>query len=95
MTILFENDNDIIVYALEKLFSDAQNSLQIFVAQCVWWLPWIIGLEEGLVNHIDNIRSKSEVAIIPERVQDSMDTVSSVPKDVQEDEKCDQVLEES
>jgi hypothetical protein len=57
MPITFENDNDVIIYALEKIISHARRTQQIFVAQCVWWLAAIIGLEQGLVNYIDNIQS--------------------------------------
>jgi hypothetical protein len=45
MTITFANDNDVIVYALEKIISYTRKSQQIFVAQCMWWLASIIGLE--------------------------------------------------
>jgi hypothetical protein len=55
MTVTFENDNDVIVYALEKVISYARRTQQIFVVQCVWWLVGIIGLEEALVDHIDKL----------------------------------------
>jgi hypothetical protein len=61
MTITFENDNDIIVYALEKIISHARRTQQVFVAQCIWWLASIIGLEIGLVNHIDILQKRKEV----------------------------------
>jgi hypothetical protein len=66
MTITFENDNDVIVYALEKIIAYARQSQQIFVAQCVWWLASIIGLEPGLVTYIDNLRTRVRIAIAPE-----------------------------
>jgi hypothetical protein len=58
MTITFENENDVIVYALEKVISYARRTPQIFVAQCVWWLASIIVLEQGLINHIDNLNGQ-------------------------------------
>jgi len=61
MTITVENNNDVIVYALEKVISYARRTQQIFVAQCVWWLASIIGLESGLMNYIDNIQKREEV----------------------------------
>jgi hypothetical protein len=61
MTITFENDNDVIVYALEKVISYARRTQQIFVAQCVWWLASVIGLEQGLSTFIDNIQSRVEI----------------------------------
>jgi len=31
------------------------------VAQCIWWLPSIVGLEQGLIVHIDNLRKRWEI----------------------------------
>jgi len=59
MTITFENDNHVIIYALEKIISYARRTQQVFVAQCVWWLASIIGLEPGLVNRIDNLNGRT------------------------------------
>jgi hypothetical protein len=61
MTITFENDNDVIVHALEKVISYARRTQQIFVAQCVWWLASIIGLEQGLIIHIDNLQERTNI----------------------------------
>jgi len=57
MTITFKNENDIIICALKKVISYARRIQQLFVAQCVWWLASIIGLEEGLIIHMDNLQS--------------------------------------
>jgi len=62
MTIIFENYNDLIVYALEKVIAYARRSQQILVAQCVWWLASIIGLKEGLITYIDQLRIRLEVS---------------------------------
>jgi hypothetical protein len=94
MTITFEDDNDVIVYALEKVISYARRTQQIFVAQCVWWIASIIGLEKELVIHIDNIQSRINVTIIPEKVTINRGTVSPVPRDCQEDLRQDTILEE-
>jgi hypothetical protein len=59
MPITFENDNDVIVYALEKVISYARRTQQIFVAQCVWWIAGIIGLEESLVIYIDRLHGRT------------------------------------
>jgi hypothetical protein len=61
LTITFENDNDVIVYAFEKIISYARKTQQIFVAQCVWWLASIVGLESRVVNYIDILRKQEEV----------------------------------
>jgi hypothetical protein len=65
MTIDFENDNDVIVYGLEKIISFARSTGHIFLAQCVWWLASIIGLEQGVVTHIDNLK-RQELPVIQE-----------------------------
>jgi len=67
MTFTFENDNDVIVYALEKIISYARNNQYIFLARSVWWISSIIGLQQGLIIHIDNLRnrSKTTVTIVP------------------------------
>jgi len=100
MTITFENDNDVIVYALDKVISYARRTQQIIVAQCVWWLASIIRLEQGLVKHIDNLKSRSyilpqEPAPVPqeeisttsieEASGKSSREISATPRDIQED----------
>jgi len=92
MTITFENDNDIIVYAFETIISYARSNQQIFAAQCVWWLASIIGLEQGLVNYIDNLPSRLNVTIILEKGTSVGRTVSPIPRDIQEDQRQDQIL---
>jgi len=62
MTITFEHENDIIVYALEKIICYTRDNHYIFVAQSVWWIASIIGLSEGLATHIDNLRIRFEAS---------------------------------
>jgi hypothetical protein len=61
MTITFENDNDIIIYALEKIISYAREHQYIFLAQSIWWISSVVGLQEGLVIHIDNLKVRREI----------------------------------
>jgi hypothetical protein len=61
MTITFKNDKEVIVYALESIISYARNNQYIFLAQSVWWISSIIGLQEGLVIHIDNLKVRSSI----------------------------------
>lgn len=56
MMITFKSNNHIIVYALEKVINFARIKGYIFVAQSVWWLASNIGLEQELINYIDNLR---------------------------------------
>jgi len=107
MTITFENDNDVIVYALEKVISYARSTQQIFVDQCVWWLASIISLEPGLIIHIDNLREPSIITTTPRDIQEEQSSSSSISdcqqdleelRSVREDkilEECDEVLRSS
>jgi hypothetical protein len=61
MPITFENEDDIIVFALERILSFARRTDQIFVAQCIWWLASVVGLEQKLVTHIDNLHGRTIV----------------------------------
>jgi len=90
MTITFKNDSDVIVYAFEKVIAYARRTQQIFVAQCVWWLASIIGLESGLISHIDNLHKRDQA----ERTL-SKRAISSTPRDLTEDSRLDRVLEEA
>jgi len=63
MTITFENANDLIVYVLERIISFGCKNQYIFVAQCVWWQASIIGLQQGLVTHIDNLKIQANIGI--------------------------------
>ena len=58
MTITFENDTDVIVYALEKIIAYARDKQYIFLVQSVWWISSIIGLQQGLITYIDNLTDK-------------------------------------
>jgi len=69
MTIGFENDSEVIVYALEKVIAFAQEHQYFFVANCAWWIASIIGLDNHLTRYIDRIvleQSKSCLEISPE-----------------------------
>jgi len=50
MTISFKNENDVIVYALENVIAYARINQHIFLAQSVWWIPSIIGLQAEPVS---------------------------------------------
>jgi len=80
ITITFDNDNDVVVYALEKIISYPRMRRYLFVAQCVWWLALSIGLEKGLVVHIDNLRIQLEVYMAPAEI--ATDTARVHPESV-------------
>jgi hypothetical protein len=61
MTITFESENDIIVYALEKIISSARNNQYIFLAQSVRWISSIIGLQSELISYLDNIAVRNNI----------------------------------
>jgi len=62
MMLTFENDSDVIVYALQKIISFARFQQYLFAANCVWWLAGIIGLDKELVIHFENLRVRAEIA---------------------------------
>jgi hypothetical protein len=61
MTITFENDSDVIVYALEKIISFARENQYLFVANCIWWIAGVIGLDSGLTIFIDNLEIRKQI----------------------------------
>ena len=63
MTITFETDNDVIVYALEKIISCAQDNHYIFVAQSVRWIASITALQQGLVIFTDNLDQRASIGL--------------------------------
>jgi hypothetical protein len=74
MTITFENDSDVIVYALEKIISFARENQYLFVANCAWWISGVINLQQRLINHIDNLEARK--AVIHNRA------ISVTPRDI-------------
>jgi len=76
MTITFENDKDVIVYALERIITFSRENQYLFVANCVWWIAGIIGLDNGLVIYIDNLISRKERTIRD---------ISTTPRDIARD----------
>ena len=56
------------------------------MAQCVWWQASIIGLQQGLVTHIDNLKNRANIGI---------QKVSSTPRDLQEDQRVNTVREKA
>jgi hypothetical protein len=98
MTLTFENDNDVIVYALEKIISFSRKHHYIFLAQSVWWIASIIGLQQGLITYIDNIQSRIEVGTVSDKVPEEPVTidekrVSPTPRELTEDQRLDRILE--
>jgi len=91
MPITFENDNDVIVYALECVIAYTRQTQQIFVAQCVRWLASIVGLEKELVFHIDKLQGKQNTS--PQEQLPREATIT--PRDLAEDRRIDQVLDDT
>jgi hypothetical protein len=46
---------------LEKIISYTRENKYIFLAQSVWWISSIIGLQQGLVIYIDNLEKRTEI----------------------------------
>jgi len=93
MPITFENDTEVIIYALEKIITIARNTQQIFVAQCIWWLASVIDLEQGLVQYIDTLHGRiAPINTTSEPTVLNTDTADHQDKVLKE---CEEYLRES
>jgi hypothetical protein len=72
MTLNMENDNVVIVYALQKIISYARNNQYICVNQSVWWTSSIVGLYSGLIIHMDNFKAQINISALK---------ISNTPRD--------------
>jgi hypothetical protein len=52
----FETNKEVIVYAFNKIIFCAKNNWYIFLVQSVWWITSDIGLQQGLVLYINNLK---------------------------------------
>jgi len=84
MTITFENDNDVIVYALEKIVSFARENQYLFVGNCPWWLAEVLGLDRGLTTHIDNLalQRNTDLSVTSLAERNTKRSISSTPRDI-------------
>jgi len=78
MTISFENDKDVIIYALEIIISSGRENLYLFVANCASWIAGVIGLDLGLNIYIDTLQEKTS---------ENFRKGSITPRDLQEDSR--------
>jgi hypothetical protein len=98
MTVSFKDDNDVIVYALEKIIEYTRRTQQILVAQCVWWLASIVGLEQGLIHYIDNLYSRIKITVTSEPIQSTADKATEDTGELQQDQvlkECKEYLKKS
>jgi len=100
MTISFENKNIVIVHALKKMISFARNTQYIFVAECVWWLAAMLGLQQGLIIYIDNLNEWAKVGTkenwvlsIAQKDTTRGQVISTTPRDITEDQWAEQILD--
>jgi hypothetical protein len=61
MTITMDSDKEGIVDAIEMIISYAIYNQYIVLAQSVWWISANIGLQQGLLIHIDYLRVRSDI----------------------------------
>jgi hypothetical protein len=91
MTLTFKDNSDIIVYAIEKILSFAREQQYLFVANCVWWIAGIIGLDTGLATHIDTLRKRKSVILpgncetIIQNLVPNPCAISTTPSDLTDD----------
>jgi hypothetical protein len=63
MTVTFEDDNSIVIYALEKILWFTRQNQYIFVAQGVWLITPLVAINEGLASHIDSLHHQSHIEV--------------------------------
>jgi len=80
MSIAFENDKDVIIAALEKIIAFTRNHGHVFLAQCVWSLASLIGLEQQLVNYIDTMQFRVKVTVSSEDLLEARVTKDKEPE---------------
>ena len=47
------------------------------MAQIVWWLASVIGLQEGFISHINNLKERSDIAF-QEAIPQAKDTINQI-----------------
>jgi hypothetical protein len=90
MIITFENDNNVIVYALEKVISYARDNQYIFLAQSVWRISSIIGLQQELITLIDHLRRRNNQNSDSRTELDKADKIPRLPNC--QEEPCSRVV---
>jgi hypothetical protein len=68
------------------IISYTRDNEYIFLAQTIWWTASIIGLQQGLVMHIDNLEKRSE-AMVRSAAPQAQDTINQCDNSQQGEEK--------
>jgi len=79
MTITFETEADILLWAFAKFITTFHYKQYLFAAKGVWWLATMIALEPALVYLIDNQRFPSERRLEESLQQSIVGTSNELP----------------
>jgi hypothetical protein len=63
MTVTFQDDNSIVIYALGKILCFARQNQYIFVADCIWWIAALVGINEGQASYIDSLHHQRHIEV--------------------------------
>jgi len=63
MTLSFENESDVLIFAFERLINYARINQYLFVANCVLWIVNVMGLDEALRNYIDTLELNNRIQV--------------------------------
>jgi len=63
MTINIKSKNEVIIYALENIIEFARGNQYILLAQSMWWISSIVGLQQGLIAQIVNLQEQLDNAL--------------------------------
>jgi hypothetical protein len=74
MTITFETESEVIIYALGKIITFARETQYLFVANCVWWIAGVLELDPELRVFIDNSEIRNSIS--------QTRIISTTPRDI-------------
>jgi len=88
---------------LEKVISFARDNQYIFLAQSVWWISSILGIQEGLIIHINNLKKRHQKSDSSTKNSDSdcsdsgHESISTTETDIHDPiiDNCEFLLEQS
>jgi len=77
VTITFKNNNNVLVYAFEKLLLFSREHQYLFAAHCIRWLASLTRLQQGLTIYINNIQESVEVGTSKNKPEPSLEIDTS------------------
>jgi len=90
MSITFEHEADIILWASVKLLVTFEEHQYLFAAQCVWWIAALFQLDPALRYFIDHRELPSKVTGVDAETQSTERLISLTPRDIRRHSETDE-----